>query len=561
MDNLRIFVKCLFGPRIYSFYKLSGHTISSVTPEILSKSHPYRQGALESTSDYVIKILKTITSVGLYMSPIIFSYLIHKRNVPDSYVQSLDKNILLQLFTTAISVLIASYCIRGLARYSNQEYITFLRVLEETTKNPTVSNKRILNHCDADFSAFPIDFRWSEARDKRPPAPYKKTFPSPPLTNYEVPPLILENSLLRLPLKPVVSIIMKTIGRRLIYPGSLSFLQAIMQPAISAGRLKLIEEHGGVRHKLESFDGNHIDTMFVDRRGSSPNGDYLVIGCEGNGGFYELGTILTPLEIGYSVLGWNHPGFGGSSGVPYPDQDVAAVDTVVKFALDKLSFSPSQIVMYGWSIGGFTATWAGMRHPNLHGLVVDASFDHILPLARNIFPGFFYPVLQLALREHFDLNNSYHLANYQGPVLLIRRSQDEVIATDPYNSPPTNRGNYLLIDLLKQRFPVLMNDRAIALIKEYLGGNAQYQDRILKRYSVNNNQCLSLLLVYFHMNSKSYPVNIGEDLDNITRDQLVLYLASKHLIDYDSVHCAPLPARYFQRPWNLINLALNHSNL
>lgn len=334
-----------------------------------------------------------------------------------------------------------------------------------------------------------------------------------------------------------------------------------MQPAISAGRSKLIEEHGGIRHKLESWNGNHIDTMFIDRRGSTPNGDYLVIGCEGNGGFYELGTILTPLEAGYSVLGWNHPGFGGSTGVPYPDQDIAAVDTVVKFALDRLNFAPSQIVIYGWSIGGFTATWAGMRHPNIHGLVVDASFDHILPLAKGMFPSFMYPILEMAIKQHFDLNNSRHMKNYQGPVLLIRRSQDEVIATDPYNSPPTNRANHLLIDILTQRFPKLVDAQAVALLKEYLGGNTRYQEGVLRRYSVNNNACLRLLLDHFRNHKTSYPVEIGPDLDKTTRDQLVLFLASKYMIDYDSVHCAPLPARYFQLPWNLIGLAMSSSNL
>lgn len=43
------------------------------------------------------------------------------------------------------------------------------------------------------------------------------------------------------------------------------------------------------------------------------NGDILVITCEGNCGFYETGIISTPLNKGYSVLGWNHPGFGGST--------------------------------------------------------------------------------------------------------------------------------------------------------------------------------------------------------------------------------------------------------
>lgn len=43
------------------------------------------------------------------------------------------------------------------------------------------------------------------------------------------------------------------------------------------------------------------------------NGDVLVITCEGNCGFYETGIISTPMSKGYSILGWNHPGFGSST--------------------------------------------------------------------------------------------------------------------------------------------------------------------------------------------------------------------------------------------------------
>lgn len=556
-------LNCIFGPRLHSFYKLTGHTLSQRTPDVLNRSHRYERGSLESISDNFIRLSSIITSFGAYISPVLLTYIVYKRNTPGSITNAIDHSTLLQLFTTAISVFLGSYCIRGFARYNNEDYRTFLRVLEEARKNPSnASNRRILLHFDADFSAYPVDFKWSQAIDQRPPAPYKNSFPA----ESNEPALILDQFIFKLPLELAISVIMKTVGRRLIYPGSLGFLQAIMYPAIVSGRSKLIEEHGGIRLKLESYDGNFIDTMFVDRRGATPNGDYLVIGCEGNGGFYELGTILTPLESGYSVLGWNHPGFGGSTGIPYPDQDVAAVDTVVKFAREKLSFSPDQIVLYGWSIGGFTASWAGMRHPDINGIVIDASFDHILPLAKNIFPGFMFPFIEMAIRQHFDLNNSRHLENFDGPVLLIRRSQDEVIATDPYNSPQTNRANNLLIDLLKQRFPKLIDYRATDLLKEFLGGNSQYQDGILRRYSVNNTKCVRKILDYLCDYPVRYPIDIGDSLDNITRDQLVLFLASKHIIDYDSVHCAPLPANYFHRPWNLISLAKmtpgkNNSNL
>ena len=559
MSKFGTLVACILGPRLYSFYRLTGNTITSTTPEVLKKTHRYSPSSLESVSDLFIRVSKLFTYLGAYVSPVIFTYLIYKRNVPSSLFNNLDQSAMLRMFATVVSVFIGSCCARGFARYQNPEYLAFLNALDKANTSPSVSNKRVLVHFDADFSAYPVDFKWSEARDQRPPAPYRKTIPQIGSETSE--PLILDRLPIRWPLDLILSLIMKTIGRRLIYPGSLSILQAVMEPAIVSGRAKLIEEHGGVRHKLEAYDGNFIDTMFVDRRSSSPNGDYLVIGCEGNGGFYELGTTTTPLEAGYSVLGWNHPGFGGSTGVPYPDQDVAAVDIVVKFAMDKLNFTPSQILVYGWSIGGFTATWAGMRHPNIHGLVIDASFDHILPLARNIFPGVLFPFIQLAIKQHFDLDNSKHLAHYTGPILLIRRSQDEVISTDPYNSPPHNRANYLLIDLLKQRFPALMDERAVRLVREYLGGNERYQSGVLRRYSVNDNNCLRLLLDHFHTHRTAYPVEIGPDLDITTRDQLALYLASKHMIDYDSVHCAPLPARYLQKPWNLIGIALNTSNL
>ena len=65
------------------------------------------------------------------------------------------------------------------------------------------------------------------------------------------------------------------------------------------------------------------------------SGATLVVSCEGNAGFYEVGMAKTPLDAGYSVLGWNHPGFGGSTGSPFPDQEANAIDTVMQFAINK----------------------------------------------------------------------------------------------------------------------------------------------------------------------------------------------------------------------------------
>ena len=98
-------------------------------------------------------------------------------------------------------------------------------------------------------------------------------------------------------------------------------------------------------------------------------GKTLVICCEGNAGFYEIGIMATPITCGYSTLGWNHPGFYGSSGTPYPDQERMAVDSVMQFAINKLGFRVEDIVVMGWSIGGYTSSWLAMNYPDIKGLV------------------------------------------------------------------------------------------------------------------------------------------------------------------------------------------------
>jgi len=101
-------------------------------------------------------------------------------------------------------------------------------------------------------------------------------------------------------------------GRRLMFPGSLQIFRHMVNRDLLDGRANLIVSYRAKRYILRTADGNNIDTMFVDRR-SYDNGQLLVITCEGNAGFYEVGCMMTAIKGGYSVLGWNRPGFGESS--------------------------------------------------------------------------------------------------------------------------------------------------------------------------------------------------------------------------------------------------------
>lgn len=41
----------------------------------------------------------------------------------------------------------------------------------------------------------------------------------------------------------------------------------------------------------------------------------------------------------------------------------------MKFAIHKLGYAENKIIVHGWSIGGYTATWAAMNYPSIHSLV------------------------------------------------------------------------------------------------------------------------------------------------------------------------------------------------
>lgn len=567
MSNLKLLLDCAFGPRLNAFFKINGRSLTEETPSaLLGSNRYYKHNQLERASDNVLRLLNLGVQAGIYISPIILSYCFYKRHVPDVNFRSGRNDIFLfKILSTIVTIIFTTFALRGFGRYSNQDYLDFLRALNRAKAVPSDATKRIINHYDFEFKAWPADYIWAKSKladFNNPPSPYEKTFPSSASKSNET--QLNEGffkKVTRHTMELISYVIMTTIGRRMIYPGSTAFFQLIMQPAILAGRAKLIEEHEGVRYKLVTYEQNYIDSMFVDRRNYTPNGETLVIGCEGNGGFYELGVMAAPLACGYSVLGWNHPGFAGSSGVPYPSQEVSAMDVVMKFAIDKLGFKPQSIIVHGWSIGGFTATWAGMRYPNVGGLIIDASFDSILPLALNIMPSVLKPLTQTAINSHFELNNSRHLSYHKGPVLLIRRTQDEVISTDPNNSPSTNRANNLLLDLLKQRFPNLIDEISTKSLHEYLAGGVDHQQNYLNRHSVNAKECTRKLIDHLRNSDRmSYPIEISAD-SNPTKEQLVLFLASKYMMDYDSLHCAPLPPSHFQRPWDLITLAQRRSNL
>ena len=57
-------------------------------------------------------------------------------------------------------------------------------------------------------------------------------------------------------------------------------------------------------------------------------------------------------------------------GAPYPSDERNAIDAVMQFAIQELKFQPENIVLFAWSIGGYTATYAAMSYPDIKHVVI-----------------------------------------------------------------------------------------------------------------------------------------------------------------------------------------------
>ncbi|XP_069491220.1 phosphatidylserine lipase ABHD16A [Ambystoma mexicanum] len=546
-----LLLRCVLGPRLYREYRESPRGGPARNPGGSWESF-YQPRSLEKHTDSILAWVSVLWSISYYSSPLAVFYLYRKGYLSMARVVPLS-----QYAGTLLLVLAGVACLRGLGRWTNPQYIQFIRVLEDTKKDNSPQNKRRLASYNFEFKKWPVDFRWDETSSRKEHDGRSVVAGGVPLLKSESRPSSSASGILRKLQKPPCQllsyVVAHSFGRRMLYPGSVYLLQKAVMPMLLQGQARLVEEYNGKRAKLVACDGNEIDTMFMDRRESgNVRGKKLVICCEGNAGFYEVGCLSTPLDAGYSVLGWNHPGFAGSTGVPFPQNEANAMDVVIQYALSRLGFLIEDIVIYAWSIGGFTATWAAMSYPEISALVLDASFDDLVPLALKVMPESWRGLVTRTVRQYLNLNNADQLCRYQGPVLLYRRTKDEIITTTVPEDVLSNRGNDLLKCLLKYRYPQLMTEEGLRVLNEWLSASTAVEEAsVYSQYEVDDDWCISVLHSYKTEHSGEFPWSVGDDMTGEGRRQLVLFLARKHLKNFDATHCTPLPPLEFQMPWSL----------
>lgn len=149
----------------------------------------------------------------------------------------------------------------------------------------------------------------------------------------------------------------------------------------------------------------------------SPEATYTVIYSHGNG--EDLGGVEPVIREwvarGYSVVAYDYPGYGASTGSPSEQGTRAAIERVYEYLTEEQGVSAERTLVYGWSLGGTPSVWLASTKP-VGGLILDSTFTS----APRVWTGIplFPPVL-------FD--NLGRVQDVDSPVLVVHGEADRMI--------------------------------------------------------------------------------------------------------------------------------------
>jgi hypothetical protein len=185
------------------------------------------------------------------------------------------------------------------------------------------------------------------------------------------------------------------------------------------------------RVEITTEDGQKLAGWFLPAEPGRGilNQPWVVLYCHGNAG--NIGgrvNVLSGLrELGLAVLIFDYRGYGESTGRPTVDGTRLDVLAAWRYLVDDRGYDPSEIVMWGRSLGGAIAidqaarvSKAGMPPA---ALVVESTFTSTMDIGKQVYPwlpvGWFERKLDYPSREL--------IATVNAPVLIAHSPDDDLI--------------------------------------------------------------------------------------------------------------------------------------
>lgn len=170
---------------------------------------------------------------------------------------------------------------------------------------------------------------------------------------------------------------------------------------------------------IATTDGETLHGWWVP----APDAKGTVLFFHGNAGniSHRINYLAMFKRLGYNTLLFDYRGYGQSSGTPSESGTYLDAQAVWHYLTTTQGIAPTQIVLFGESLGGAVAAWLAAREkPGL--LVLASVFTSVPDLAAEIYP--FLPVRWLT---RFHYNTLESLQSVTCPVFIAHSLQDEII--------------------------------------------------------------------------------------------------------------------------------------
>ncbi|MCK4250589.1 alpha/beta hydrolase [candidate division WOR-3 bacterium] len=145
--------------------------------------------------------------------------------------------------------------------------------------------------------------------------------------------------------------------------------------------------------------------------------------CHGNAGniSHRLESIQLFYQLKLNTFIFDYRGYGQSEGSPTEKGTYYDVEAAWKYLVQKKEKEPSEIIVFGRSLGGSIAAWLAHKHTP-RTLIIESTFTSVPDLAANIYP--YFPV---RLLSRFKYNTTEYLKQVDCPILIMHSCDDEIV--------------------------------------------------------------------------------------------------------------------------------------
>lgn len=173
---------------------------------------------------------------------------------------------------------------------------------------------------------------------------------------------------------------------------------------------------------LTSSGGNRI-YGFLAKQASGRDSTATIIYCHGNAENINRywGRVELLWEMGFQVFIFDYQGYGKSEGTPSGEALYSDGRAALEFCLGRDDVAESLLVYYGWSLGGFVATYLAADSIAPLGLILETPMASVSAIAKE---GAVFDVPGSFLADA-DFDNETRIRRVACPVLILYGDQDE----------------------------------------------------------------------------------------------------------------------------------------